>query len=180
MIKKLTEYNKFIDSCREKVYTEPTHTHHILPRFMGGTDDKENLIELSVTDHTKAHIILAETCKDEFKNGAWWSVAKLKEGWSGDVEKILENIRESVSGENNPFYGKKHTEESKRKIAESHPYPFKGKTFEEFYGKERAEKMKEKVRISALKRKKLKCPHCGKETDPGNAKQWHFEKCKMK
>lgn len=150
MIEKLTEYSKFIENCRNKVYTEPTHTHHILPKFMGGTDNKENLIELSVTDHTRAHIILAETCDSEFKNGAWWSVAKLKKGWNGDVEKILQNIRESVSGENNPFYGKKHTEESKRKMVESHPYPFKGKTYEEYYGKKKAMEMKKKISKSKL------------------------------
>lgn len=173
MIKKLTEYYKFIESCRSKVYDEPTHTHHILPRFMGGSGDEENLIELSVTDHTKAHIILAETVDDKYKNGAWWSVAKLKEGWSGDVEKILENIRESVSGENNPFYGRKHTEESKRKMVESHPYPFKGKTYDEFYGKERAKKMRERVSKSKDKYKK---PVLQFDLDGNFIKEWGSQK----
>lgn len=29
-------------------------------------------------------------------------------------------------------------------------------------------------------RKNVKCPHCNIEMDPGNAKKYHFEKCKLK
>lgn len=31
------------------------HTHHIIPRHAGGTDDPNNLFELSVTQHALAH-----------------------------------------------------------------------------------------------------------------------------
>lgn len=34
------------------------HKHHIIPRHMGGTDDPDNLIELSVEDHALAHLEL--------------------------------------------------------------------------------------------------------------------------
>jgi hypothetical protein len=40
---------------------EPIHRHHIIPRHMGGTDDPENIIELTVTEHAKAHQKLYET-----------------------------------------------------------------------------------------------------------------------
>lgn len=36
------------------------HKHHIIPRHMGGTDDKENIIELSVHEHAMAHLRLYE------------------------------------------------------------------------------------------------------------------------
>ena len=32
-----------------------THTHHIIPRHAGGTDDPSNLIELTVNEHAEAH-----------------------------------------------------------------------------------------------------------------------------
>lgn len=38
-----------------------THTHHIVPRHMGGDDSPDNLVELSVEDHAQAHRILYET-----------------------------------------------------------------------------------------------------------------------
>tara|TARA_R110000868_G_C10786169_1_gene755905 strand:- start:18 stop:854 length:837 start_codon:yes stop_codon:yes gene_type:complete len=31
------------------------HNHHIIPRYMGGTDDAENLVEVSVTQHAMFH-----------------------------------------------------------------------------------------------------------------------------
>lgn len=33
---------------------------------------------------------------------------------------------------------------------------------------------------SALNKKMLTCPHCGKTTNVGNANRWHFDKCKTK
>lgn len=45
-------------------------------------------------------------------------------------------------------------------------------------GKHLTEEDKLKKSIAALNKKKVECPHCGKITDPGNAKQWHFDKCK--
>lgn len=38
-----------------------THTHHIIPKHMGGDDSPDNLIELSVEDHADAHRVLYET-----------------------------------------------------------------------------------------------------------------------
>ena len=32
-----------------------THKHHIIPRYMGGTDSPENLVELTVEEHAHAH-----------------------------------------------------------------------------------------------------------------------------
>lgn len=36
------------------------HKHHIIPRHMGGSDDPSNLIELSVEEHSQAHLTLYE------------------------------------------------------------------------------------------------------------------------
>jgi hypothetical protein len=41
------------------------HKHHIIPRHMGGTDDPENLIELTVEEHAEAHRKLYE------EHGRW-------------------------------------------------------------------------------------------------------------
>lgn len=41
------------------------HIHHIIPKHLGGTDDPENLIELTVEEHAEAHRILYE------KHGRW-------------------------------------------------------------------------------------------------------------
>ena len=36
------------------------HKHHIIPKHMGGTDDPSNIIELSVEEHSHAHLKLYE------------------------------------------------------------------------------------------------------------------------
>lgn len=36
------------------------HKHHIIPRHMGGSDDPENLVELTVEEHAAAHLKLYE------------------------------------------------------------------------------------------------------------------------
>ena len=36
------------------------HTHHIIPKHMGGTDDPSNLIELTIEQHAEAHLKLYE------------------------------------------------------------------------------------------------------------------------
>ena len=35
-----------------------THTHHIIPKYAGGTDHPSNLVTLSVEEHAKAHWVL--------------------------------------------------------------------------------------------------------------------------
>jgi hypothetical protein len=41
------------------------HTHHIIPKHAGGTDDPENLTELTVEEHAEAHRLLFE------QHGRW-------------------------------------------------------------------------------------------------------------
>lgn len=64
-IEKLKSYEEFLKECSFKNYLEiDTQVHHILPKFMGGTNNPRNLIKLSTIDHRDAHIILAD-CFDK-------------------------------------------------------------------------------------------------------------------
>lgn len=49
------------------------HMHHIIPKHMGGTDDKDNLVELTIEEHAEAHRVLYE------KYGHWQD----KLAWQG-------------------------------------------------------------------------------------------------
>lgn len=57
----------FLNQCSKKAYPkeEVLHKHHIIPRHLGGDNQKENIILLSVQDHAKAHLLLAE-CFEEW------------------------------------------------------------------------------------------------------------------
>lgn len=54
--------------CREN---ERTHKHHIIPRYMGGNNSKENLVEVSITGHAMFH----------FCNYQLWGNAEDKIAW---------------------------------------------------------------------------------------------------
>lgn len=56
-------------------------------------------------------------------------------------EETKEKMSESMSGENNPFYGKTHTEQVRKLLSER----LYGKTWDELYGAEEAAKRKEEL-----------------------------------
>lgn len=70
----------------------------------------------------------------------------------------------------NPFFNKKHSEETKDKIRA------KRKLQKIII----SEETKDKIRKSRKNTIKLECPHCGKFCDPGNSKLHHFDNCKKK
>ena len=54
------------------------HKHHIIPKHMGGSDDSENLIELTIEEHAEAHRVLYE------QYGRWQDYYAWK-GLSGQI-----------------------------------------------------------------------------------------------
>ena len=100
------------------------------------------------------------------------------------------------------------SKEIKEKVSNNIKNTSAGKTYEELYGEERAKEIKEKLskagkgkkwtapskligtkhsketiekqRTAAKNRIKTQCPHCNRMLDPGNYKQFHGDKCKLK
>ena len=48
-----------------------THKHHIIPRYMGGTDEPENLVEVTVTQHAMFHFCNYQLWGNEEDKIAW-------------------------------------------------------------------------------------------------------------
>jgi len=61
-------------------------------------------------------------------------------------EKTIELLKDKLSGENNPFYGKKHTEETKKKIGEKNKEHMMGEK-NPFYGKKHNDETKKILSI---------------------------------
>jgi hypothetical protein len=54
-----------------------SHIHHIIPKHMGGTDDPENLVELSIEEHAEAHKVLFEQHGHWQDYLAWQGLSKM-------------------------------------------------------------------------------------------------------
>lgn len=79
---KNNKYFEFIAECKNKKYPENTmmHLHHVIPQYVFGKnpskenkaymDSPQNIVILSVEDHTKAHELLYEIYGNEQDRGA--------------------------------------------------------------------------------------------------------------
>jgi len=81
------------------------HNHHILPKHAGGTDNPSNIIKLTVEEHSLAHLKLYQ---ESGRNEDLWA-----------YKMLAKNKNIDMSGENHPMWGKKHSDETKRKISEA-------------------------------------------------------------
>lgn len=166
--------------------------HHIIPKSLGGSDNKDNLVWLTAEEHLNAHLLLPYMVKDESNKRKMFSAAvrmcnpqsrtqqRIFKGKS-DIDVIREEcarlhsefMKEKHKGPGNPFYGKRHSEESKLKISEG------GK------GLKRTEETRRNLSLSKLgdknpARRIVTCPHCNKTGMSGGMKKHHFEHCKEK
>lgn len=81
------------------------HKHHIIPRHMGGSDEPENLIELTVEEHAEAHRKL-------FEDYGHWQDYVAWQGLAGLISKecLIKNIQSEagkyrIQKYGNPFSG---------------------------------------------------------------------------
>ena len=144
--------------------------HHIIPKCLGGSNEEENLIDLFAKEHFIAHKLLAQENPDNNSLVFAWTcmafpnnnVQKRYEATPEEYEEAKKAISKAMSGrtvsdetkkkqsniakerfsvpENNPFYGKHHTEETRNIIRQKN----KGKTSPN-KGKPLSEETKQKI-----------------------------------
>jgi len=105
--------------------------HHIIPKSLGGSDNKDNLVLLTAREHYVAHRLLVKmtTKKDHQKmHMALWCMvtandcAKVVAVKSKVYEKIREDYSFKVRGRDHFNYGLVRSEETKAKIREKRKY----------------------------------------------------------
>lgn len=204
-------YNDLISraQARESLL-EYKETHHIIPKCMGGSDDKENLVELTGREHFIAHWLLCKIydtpgLKKAFglmcltgKNRSYKISSQLYElgrrrlseaaiGREVSIE-TREKISRALKGrkftkEHLARMRKPKTEEAKKNIAAA-----KVGVLNPMYGTISPTRdvphTKETRDLISLRTKQSieypPCPHCGKKVNKGNALRWHYDKCKFK
>lgn len=62
-------YNDLIHRARNRITDEYTECHHIIPRSMGGSEEPDNFVRLTIREHYFAHLLLAQDHPNQ-----WFSV----------------------------------------------------------------------------------------------------------
>jgi hypothetical protein len=158
------DYKKIYDKIIEHRISNPldknvySENHHIIPRSLGGSDDKINLVKLTAREHFVCHLLLSEIYpKDTFK---WYKMnhAFLMMCSTGLLEKRYVNSRIyelkkkdfsiamswNSKGEKNSQFGKEKNVTTKEKIK---------KTLLEFHGSKDGLTVKER-KIEKTKKEK--------------------------
>lgn len=84
--------------CRPE---ELKHKHHIIPRYMGGSDDASNLVEVSVTCHAMFHYCNYKLWGNWEDEVAWYGLS----GRISSEEITRLAISKAQTGESNSQYG---------------------------------------------------------------------------
>lgn len=143
-------------------------THHIIPKCICGTNDKDNLVNLPAREHFICHLLLAKIYKGTKFELPLWTAAfrfiygnNIKNNINFKINSraykiIKENYCKLLSiknrGSNNPNFGKTMSIENRKKLS----ILKKGKSLEQIIGKERADIAKRKMSESQKKREHRK------------------------
>ena len=138
-------YFNIISNAQNRNVTGYTEKHHIIPKSLGGSNKKENLVKLTAREHFICHWLLTKMVLETKQKYQMWnafSCMLYRERPDQDRYKVnsktFENIKKSgsiiksvrFSGENNPMYGlkginhpaygKEWTDEQRKNASDSH------------------------------------------------------------
>lgn len=125
----LKHYKLLINRAKSRSLVGCTESHHILPRCIGGTDDKSNLVNLTPEEHYLAHQLLVKIYPNNYSliYAANMMVPNRKSnkyyGWL--KRKFAATVSNRQRGTGNSQFGTKwvHNQEQKisKKISIDHP-----------------------------------------------------------
>ena len=124
-------YTTITDRARNRTVTGYTESHHVIPRSLGGSDDADNLVDLTAREHFICHWLLTKIHTGESRNKMIYALRMMraeKHGQQRYESKITARVYESIKqdyaviqserirGEKNPMWGKHHTPEAREAI----------------------------------------------------------------
>lgn len=123
-------HDRIITRAKSRKLTGYLEKHHVVPKCLGGKDIKENIVKLTAKEHYVVHRLLVRVYPEEYKLVyALWAMTlrskhtKERIKFSSRVyEQSKLNMSKAVKkrlSEHNPWRGKKHSEESKKRMSES-------------------------------------------------------------
>lgn len=196
-------YNKIIYSAQSREYNGYTEKHHIIPKSLGGSDDKNNLVKLTPKEHYICHLLLTKMTLGLNKRKMTFALHSMLRSSNLHqryrlTSKKYEHIRKifaigmsehmseisktrNYRGENNPFFGKKHSDHTKKKTSGENHYT-KRPDYNPQNHPSKQPGWAEANSRAKLGRKEPKyvCEYCGKTVGAkGNYVRWHGKNCRV-
>lgn len=98
-------YDSLIQRAKNRSLVGYSETHHIIPRCMGGKDDKYNLVELTPEEHYLAHQLLVKIYPKNFKLAFAANAMCVNNEFSGrSCNKLFGWLRRKLSHSNKQMY----------------------------------------------------------------------------
>ena len=114
--------------CREN---ERTHKHHIIPRYMGGTDAAENLVEVTVTQHAMFHFCNFRLWNNEQDRIAWRMLSGQITADEAKIEAMKLGSKKGIEALKEKFKDPENLREHKEKCKQAfHNSPYKEEAIE--------------------------------------------------
>src|SRR5688572_18294241 len=114
----IAHYARLIDRARGRILTGYKERHHVLPRCLGGGDERGNLVLLTAEEHYVAHQLLVKMHPGHI--GLVWATVRMAQQCSGNKAYgwLRRRYSKDLKGNANAK-GMKHSEETKARIASS-------------------------------------------------------------
>ena len=132
-------YNDLIEKGKSNVFTDTDYyeTHHIIPKGLGGTDDKDNLVNLTYRQHFVAHWLLFRIYPDNKQIAAAFHISafgtncrntrKKHQGYMPSSRAIAEariaKVVHNKGNKHSPETIKKMQDTWAKKLAEGYVWP---------------------------------------------------------
>lgn len=113
---------------------EGDERHHIVPRSLGGNDDPQNIAFITPREHFVCHWLLTKIYPSGEEHWKMINAFRMMRAENSNQQRystkitsrVYENLKreysilqsERMSGENNPMWGKTHSDEARRLISE--------------------------------------------------------------
>ena len=117
-------YFNIIERAKSRNLNLYKETHHIIPKSLGGSNNKDNLVELTAREHYICHLLLTKMVESTNKNKmiyALWMMIKGNKNQKRDFRvssKIYAALKEDYANSvRNSKLGKKLSNETKLKIS---------------------------------------------------------------
>ena len=150
-------YYRIIGHRKNNPFNGYTERHHIVPKSLGGSNKKENIVALTAREHFICHRLLVKMTLGRNKMKMSYAIRCLMNRENKHQQRykissrtyasIILITKESISkyqtGENNPYYRKKHSDEIKAKMRAK-----RALQDPPLLGKNHSAETKEKLRLS--------------------------------